>query len=229
MPTGSPPSDLGSLWDRRKRTDALLQNLVGRVSAAAKQPRKKVLTIDQMLDAYEESLKLRGKRSVGSFRSHVRVIRAKFGKLRASDLTSAMLDEFTNRQWKAGLKPATVNRGLQALRAAYRLAVKRETLFRVPHFTLLDERDNVRRGFLEPADFERVAAKLPESTADAVRFMYATGWRRSEVINLRWENVDRAAQEVQLFQAKAGPEGRVLPLVGELAATIERRWQAKPR
>jgi integrase len=76
--------------------------------------------------------------------------------------------------------------------------------------------------------FERVAWHLPEDLADVARFGYHSGWRKGEVQRLTWPDVDRAAGRIVLRRehSKNG-EPRVLPLVGELAALIERRWVAR--
>jgi integrase len=55
---------------------------------------------------------------------------------------------------------------------------------------------------------------------------YLTGWRKGEVLPLRWDSVDRQAREVRLQTSKNG-QGRVLPLDGELWNLIERRWTAR--
>ena len=62
----------------------------------------------------------------------------------------------------------------------------------IPKFPMLDESRNVRHGFFEPADFEKVRARLaPEAYADAAAFAYITGWRLpSEVLTLDWSQVD---------------------------------------
>ncbi len=44
--------------------------------------------------------------------------------------------------------------------------------------------ENVRRGFFERPDFERVAALLRPDLADAARFAYLTGGRKTEVTRL---------------------------------------------
>jgi integrase len=60
------------------------------------------------------------------------------------------------------------------------------------------------------------------------RFAYLSGWRKSEVQTLGWPDVDRAAGRIVLRRehSKNG-EPRVLPLLGDLAALIERRWVAR--
>jgi integrase len=55
---------------------------------------------------------------------------------------------------------------------------------------------------------------------------YLSGWRRSKIVTLKWEAVDRAAREVRLYTSKNG-QGRVLPLHGDLWDLFERRWTAR--
>ena len=86
--------------------------------------------------------------------------------------------------------------------------------------------DNARQGFFEHADFEAVVTKLPEPINDIARFAYLTGWRRGEVVPLRWDAVDRNAREVRLRTSKNG-EGRVLPINDDLWDLLERRWAAR--
>jgi integrase len=73
----------------------------------------------------------------------------------------------------------------------------------------------------------RVRSRQPAAPLeDVARFAYLSGWRRGEIVGLRWENVDRAGREVRIYTSKNG-EGRVLPLDEELGALIERRWTAR--
>jgi hypothetical protein len=69
---------------------------------------------------------------------------------------------------------ATLNRELQFLRQAYNLKVK--DFIHGPSIPKLDER--IRAGFYERADFEEIAAYLPEDLEDFSRWGYFTGWRK---------------------------------------------------
>lgn len=82
--------------------------------------------------------------------------------------------------------------------------------------------DNARQGFVEHADFEALVSHLPDPINEIARFAYLTGWRKGEILPLRWDAVDRQAREVRLRTSKNG-QGRVLPLDGELLDPIERR------
>ena len=55
---------------------------------------------------------------------------------------------------------------------------------------MLKER-NVRTGFLEREQIERILAHLPAAIRPAVQFAYPMGWRiPSEVLKLQWRHVD---------------------------------------
>jgi integrase len=138
-------------------------------------------------------------------------------------LTPDHVERFMDGRIDAGRAPATVNRYLETLRAALR-----SEGLPVPKFDRFSERENVRKGFFEPKEFDALAAVLPVTIADAALFAYLSGWRKGEIVSLTWEQVDRKGREVRLYDSKNG-EPRTLPFeAGEpIEALIERRWQAR--
>jgi integrase len=126
-----------------------------------------------------------------------------------------------------GCTPATVNRETQLLGQALRLAQARQLLPTAPSVRMLPE-DNARQGFFERPDLEAVLAALPTYLQDFTRFAYLTGWRKGEIISLRWTDVDREAGAIRLRPeaAKTG-RGRTVMLESDLAELIDRRWQAR--
>jgi len=123
----------------------------------------------------------------------------------------------------------TVDHELGGLRAALRLAVKQKRLAAkdlhyLPMFGASGQ--NVRQGFFEKVDFENVVSHLRVVLADVTRFAFWSAWRRGEIVNLAWEQIDREAREVRLDTSKNG-EPRTLPLVGVLWEVIERRWSKR--
>jgi integrase len=58
-----------------------------------------------------------------------------------------------------------------------------------PYIPKLSEVGNERQGFFETADFEAVAAQLPEHLRDLARFGFITGWRKGSIESLRWSDV----------------------------------------
>jgi hypothetical protein len=87
-----------------------------------------------------------------------------------------------------GKAKATVNRGTQPLGQAYRLMRKR--VGDGPEILRLSEKDNVRRGFLDPVVFEQFVNCLPDDLQDFARFGYLTGWRKGTITRHEWTMFD---------------------------------------
>jgi integrase len=184
-------------------------------------PAAKTLTVDAALDALVADQELRGAKAVRSLRYHVKPIRAAFAQTRVSDLTPERLTKYVQSRQKAHRRPATINRETGALVQSLRLAQRRGRIRTVPYIPRLPER-NIREGFLSPSDFARLSAELPPILAEVARFAYATGWRKSEILSLRWDQVDWPAREVRLYDTKSG-EGRVIPVEGDVRTVLARR------
>jgi integrase len=122
---------------------------------------------------------------------------------------------------------ATSRSGLQLLGQALRLALQRGRIVAVPLIRQLPEK-NVRQGFFERPEFEGVVGALPDYLQDLTRFAHAVGWRKGEILSLRWPDVDRPGRVIRLRpeESKNG-RGRMVTIDGDLAALIERRWHAR--
>ena len=92
----------------------------------------------------------------------------------------------------------------------------------VPHVPMLKER-NVRTGFFEREQIERILAHLPPAIRPAVQFAYITGWRiPSEVPKLQWRHVDFEARVVRLDpHTTKNDEGRTFPVTDALERLLE--------
>jgi integrase len=194
--------------------------------------------MEHLFAALELDYQNNGRRSARGLRWRLAPLRAAFGEDRAIDVTEARIERykadrlasFTRTRFGVGTRrvsPATVNRELAALIRAFRVGVRQKRLSVAPTIELLKEAAP-RQGFLEPDAFERVVTALPADLQDVARFAYLSGWRKGEVQTLGWPDVDRSAGRIVLRRehSKNG-EPRVLPLLGELAALIERRWIAR--
>jgi integrase len=188
-------------------------------------PKKAKITVNDLLDNYLVHLKNKGAKSVSRLISDLKRIRETFGGFRAINVKSPMMDQYISEQLELGRANATINRGVSALKTAFNLARKQELLKDVPFFTTLRE-DNARQGFFEKAEYEAILDHLPDYLRGVVQMAYKTGWRRAEILNLKWESVDRQAKELRLRTSK-NREGRCIPLQGELWDVIESQWEAR--
>ena len=109
----------------------------------------------------------------------------------------------------------------------FTLAIRAGKIATRPHIAQLAE-DNAREGFLEPADFAALGARLAAWLADVAIFAYLTGWRKGEVATLTWADVDLRTGVIRLRAAHSkNKRPRVVILRGELRAVLERRAAAR--
>lgn len=183
--------------------------------------------IDVLLESTRRQYVARGGRSVKTWDSHSLPIRAAFGHLSVRDMTEVRLERYQDQRQQAGKTNGTINRELGLLGTVFRLAQRRGLLHRIPQVPRLPEQ-TVRRGFWEAAEITRFTAALPEDVADMVWFGYYTGWRKGEIVHLRWAAVDMQARTLRLEAVHTKTRhGRLLALVGPLWHIIDRRYHAR--
>jgi integrase len=122
-----------------------------------------------------------------------------------------------------------INRELAILGRAFALAVEAGKLLHMPKIKKLKEQ-NVRTGFFERDEFERVRTHLQADLQPVVTFAYLTGWRiDSEILSLQWRQVDLHAGTVRLDPGTTkNSEGRLLPFrdkLPELRDVLEQQWR----
>ncbi len=229
----------GRWWISYWRANQRFRESAGTTEAAARrllrQRRNEILTerfvapdahrptVGELLDQLVLHLRMKGARSLVACASHLKAVRFAFGLRRADELTTPDIHRYIQQRLDAGRARATVNRETGLLRQAFNLAVRQTPplVQRVPYIPALKE-DNARQGFFERDEFEAVCQHLPPHLAEIARFAYMTGWRRGEIVPLRWDAVDLQAREVRLRTSKSG-HPRTLPLSGALWSLIEQR------
>jgi integrase len=190
-------------------------------------PQHRQLQFGSLLDDLVSDYRVRRVKSFASVLSHLKPLREHFGDWRAVGINFRAIEGYITKRREDEKSNATINRELELLRRALRLAHDRQLLPSIPKVRVLPEH-NTRQGFFERPDLEAVVAALPAYLRDFTRFAYLTGWRKGEIISLRWTDVDRDAGAIRLRPeaAKTG-RGRTVMLEGDLAELIDRRWQAR--
>jgi integrase len=222
--TGTPDLKKARRFHRQKLDEiaADRQGLKKFIGPAAQKVR-----VGELLDALSDDYRLRKVKSWAQFQSHLKPVRERFGDWRAGDITAEAVDAYIKDRLAAGKAKATVNRETQLLGQAMRLAFERHRISAVPSIRHLNGR-NTRQGFFERPEFEALVAALPEDLRDFTRFAYLTGWRRGEIISLRWQDVDQDGGAIRLRpDASKNGRGRKVMLEGDLATLMKRRWQAR--
>ena len=87
-------------------------------------------------------------------------------------------------------------------------------------------RTRPRERFLTPEECRRLGRALKDAEGEvwvpaiaAIKLLILTGCRKSEILNLCWDDVDRTAGNLRLRDAKAGP--RMVPLTEPVLSVLE--------
>lgn len=179
------------------------------------------LSLQEVLDDFEVDCQERGLAGYARIHSHLNPVRCYFKEIEAAQVNPRRIDLYRKHRLSQGRTRATINREVQYLGQALRLAVKKQLLPSAPAIAKYPEQ-NARQGFFEVEDFERVLLLLPEDIQDFVRFGYYSGWRRGEIAQLEWRDVEDQIIRLRPEISKTR-DGRILALVGEIAAIITRR------
>ena len=190
-------------------------------------PKEERITVAELLDQYVADLRLRNAKAPDVMETRCRPIKVALGHLRAVDVTTPLLKSYIAERLAAGFAPGTVSMGeIAALRAAFRMAKREQRLHELPHFPTLRVR-NARQGFVEPEQFEQIAARLPELHRDVATFAYLTVRRiEDEVLQLPWAWVDLRSGEIRWPDTK-NDEPVALPIMDRVREILERRRRAR--
>jgi integrase len=148
---------------------------------------------------------------------------------RAVAITTDRLDEYIAHRLAAGSAPASIRIELALLGKAFTLAVRARKLRTKPYIPKPEgDPSRVRQGFFTRDEVEALCGQLDVDLADVVRFLFFSAWRVGEVRTLEWRDYfpDEGTIRLRPEESK-NKHGRVLPIVGELAAVIERRLAAR--
>jgi len=199
------------------------------------EPGAKRVRVNELLDDYVAEYRKGGEKGIrrepdAAMSSHLAVARQYFGNERALGI-GKRVQQFINERLEARYAEATINRPLQMLKAAFKIATEGRNgnppkLPRVPHIQLLDESANVRKGKISPQEAELLFDSLPAYLADFARFEYETASRPKEIRALRWTWVTGDSIEVP-GQYTKNREPRSIALTPELNEILARRRLAR--
>jgi len=149
-----------------------------------------------------------------------------FGGMPAEDVTAEQVEEF---KFRLGAKrsPATVNRHLALMKAAYNRAMRAGKVSRNPvRGVPLFRENNLRVRYLSDAEERRLLAALPGYLRPLVIVAIHTGLRQAELFSLQWRDVDLCSGVLSVARAKSG-EGRAIPLNSVSWQMLKRIFEEK--
>jgi integrase len=144
-----------------------------------------------------------------------------FGHLKASQISPADVKRYIVNRQEEGAKNGTINRELTAIVRAFSLGMDANMIKSVPKVKMLEE-DNVRKGFFQREQLEVVLKHLRPHNQNPARFGFITGWRKQEILGIRWPQVDFKAGTVCLEPGTTkNKKARIFPFISELREILE--------
>jgi hypothetical protein len=171
---------------RRLRTKRLEQHRRGEPGRAAEQIR-----VGELLDGYLTNRHVNGG-DVRTANTHLAVLRPAFGRLKAIDCTTDVIEAVQLAWQQAGTSNGTVNRRCNTLRRAFTLGRRSGKVFVVPYVPRLDEPSR-RARYLSPTDAATLDGVLPPYLRLFFDFAYEHGTRKRQLARTLRRFVDLGA------------------------------------
>lgn len=187
-------------------------------------PKEERVTFEDLKADYLRDYEVRGLRSKETAEARAKHLEAFFDEARALDITTDRIRAYQADRLQQGAQAATVNREVAALARMFHLAVKAGRLSSCPAFPERLEENPPRQGFFEHGEYQAIREHLPPDYQDVLDFAYYTGWRRREITELTWAEVDLAGGVIRLSPERSKTKaGRLLPLSAPLRDVLSRR------
>jgi integrase len=180
----------------------------------------KKVTFDDLCQDLLADYRINQKKSLWRAELSVNHLTDFFGGTKACVIDTPFIRKYVARRQSEGAKNATINRELAALRRMFRLAAQDDRIPKVPHFPMLQE-NNVRSGFLEHDEYQRLLIELPDYLKPILIMAYWTGCRKAEILGLIWSQVDFLNRQIVLEAGNTkNNEPRIIPMSEELCQTL---------
>jgi integrase len=191
--------------------------------------RRHTLTFEDLAKAYLEDYELQRYRSMNTAKPRVGHLRGFFDGWAADAITGDAIRTYQLHRRQQRAESGTINRETSALSRMFHIAIQRGQLRRMPVFPNRLEENPPRQGFFEHDEYLKVRVELPTAYQDVLDFAYYSGWRRNEILELVWDEVDLTGGVIRLSPKRSKTKtGRVLPISPPLRQVLDRRAARRP-
>jgi len=181
------------------------------------------IRFDELVEDFLTDYRINNKRTLAKAQRCATYLLGEFGGMRVTEITTPRIKRYIQKRMDKEISNATINRELAALKRMFNLAARctPPKVANVPYIPMLKE-INVRKGFFEHETFLALREKLPDYLKPVVTFAYSTGWRKEEIVGLRWNQVDLREGIVRLEPGETkNEEGRTFYMEPELRDMLQ--------
>lgn len=149
-----------------------------------------------------------------------------FGDYGLTEITSAMISDYKVKRRREGASARTSNYELTVMSHAFNMAMREWELAKDnPVKRVRKDRENNRiERWLSLAEERRLLDASPRWLQDIIVFAINTGMRQSEILDLKWGQVDRDRRTLTIFEQKNRCVD-TLPLNYTVMQLLEARWR----
>ncbi len=154
------------------------------------------LTLKNLLEEVEFSYRSNNLKSAKTLAYRKKPLVEYFGEdQKVLDITEVSIDKYIKHRLSQkshtgnNISPSTINKELALLKRGFNLLIDKKLIRTKPTIKMMAEH-NVRTGFLEYEDYLKLLEVLPKYLVPVFKFAYKSGWRRSEILNLKWDMVN---------------------------------------
>jgi integrase len=188
-------------------------------------------TVRELLEKYmkEHSARNKTPRTHERDQSIVKTINRFFGDVPLSAMSPKAIADFKVKRRDEGVEPGTVNRDLCLLSHAFNLAVKEwEWMEYNPVSRVSRERvNNQVERWLTFEEQEKLLAASPLWLREIIIFAVNTGWRRSEILALKWDKVDLFRKTVSIILEQKNKGKDTQPINEQVLEVLKARYKVR--
>jgi integrase len=190
--------------------------------------RRKQIFVKELHEGLERDYRQNGQRTLDKVQRNWKLhLAAFFADMPATNVTKETILRYRDERLQQGAARATINREMAALKTAFYLAA--DKLPSLPVFPAQLKENNTRTGFVEDADYERLAANASELWLRLyLELGFTYGWRKGELLNLRVRHVNLANRKIRLDPGTTkNDEGREVVMTAKVAELLRLAVAAK--
>jgi integrase len=178
------------------------------------------LKFSELVDQFLKGYKSRG--GTRHYETASKSWKGFFGKLDASDVTRARVEVYRDHLRREEYGDSTVRKYLVALSTMFRWAIVKGLIESNPAEGVRRPPEPDREVVVLSRDDEKALLEVADrETRLVIDFYLASGMRRGEALDLRWNQVDRNGGAILIHKSKTG-KGRSIPLNNRLTGILDR-------